>query len=222
MLGNGGLNDAEPLLYHRLISRVRRPHAEPHRRPSVLDVSLHRAGSKACRRCAFNTTPCVRSTCGFSPHYNALDQGGRMLSRTADHLFWSYTERAVKRVRALSTQHRVRAPCFSALRSRRPHAEPHRRPSVLDVSLHRAGREHRPHAERELRTLAAAPRRQKLRAKAGRAASISELIPAFTAKYDEITPANVLDFMVRDGYNPSSIVSACCAARENARAVRGA
>ena len=52
--------------------------------------------------------------------------------------------------------------------------------------------------------------------------SISELIPAFTAKYDEITPANVLDFMVRDGYNPSSIVSCLRAARENARAVRGA
>ena len=52
--------------------------------------------------------------------------------------------------------------------------------------------------------------------------SISELIPAFMAKYGEITPANVLDFMVRDGYNPSSIVSCLRAARENARAVRGA
>jgi uncharacterized alpha-E superfamily protein len=32
----------------------------------------------------------------------------------------------------------------------------------------------------------------------------------------------VLDFMVRDGFNPSSIVSCLRAARENARAVRGA
>lgn len=54
--------------------------------------------------------------------------------------------------------------------------------------------------------------------------SISELMPAFMAKYGEnaITPRNVLDFMVRDENNPSSIVSCLSAARENARAVRGA
>jgi uncharacterized alpha-E superfamily protein len=54
--------------------------------------------------------------------------------------------------------------------------------------------------------------------------SISELMPAFMAKYGEnaITPRNVLDFMVRDENNPSSIVSCLRAARENARAVRGA
>lgn len=54
--------------------------------------------------------------------------------------------------------------------------------------------------------------------------SISELMPTFRAKYGDnaITPRNVLDFMVRDENNPSSIVSCLHAARENARAVRGA
>jgi len=52
--------------------------------------------------------------------------------------------------------------------------------------------------------------------------SISELIPAYTARHGEITPAGVLEFMVRDDGNPSSIVSCLRAARENARAVRGA
>jgi uncharacterized alpha-E superfamily protein len=52
--------------------------------------------------------------------------------------------------------------------------------------------------------------------------SISELIPAYTAKHGEVTPANVLEFMVHDGNNPSSILSCLRAARENARAVRGA
>ncbi|MFA7557245.1 MAG: alpha-E domain-containing protein [Hydrogenophaga sp.] len=54
--------------------------------------------------------------------------------------------------------------------------------------------------------------------------SISELLPAFRARYgdDAIHARNVLDFMVRDENNPSSIVSCLRAARENARAVRGA
>ncbi|MFP5467680.1 MAG: alpha-E domain-containing protein [Gammaproteobacteria bacterium] len=54
--------------------------------------------------------------------------------------------------------------------------------------------------------------------------SISELMPSFVARYGEsaITPRNVLEFMVRDENNPSSIVSCLKAARENARAVRGA
>lgn len=51
--------------------------------------------------------------------------------------------------------------------------------------------------------------------------SISELMSAFRAKYDAITPRNVMAFMVRDESNPSSIVSCLRAARENARAVRG-
>ncbi len=51
--------------------------------------------------------------------------------------------------------------------------------------------------------------------------SISELMPAYKAKYDEVTPHNVMEFMVRDENNPSSIVSCLHAARENARAVRG-
>jgi uncharacterized alpha-E superfamily protein len=53
--------------------------------------------------------------------------------------------------------------------------------------------------------------------------TISELMPAYTEKYgSDITPRNVLDFMVRDESNPSSITSCLRAARENARAVRGA
>ena len=52
--------------------------------------------------------------------------------------------------------------------------------------------------------------------------SISELIPAYTARHGKVTPQNVLEFMVRDGNNPSSILSCLRAARENARAVRGA
>ncbi len=52
--------------------------------------------------------------------------------------------------------------------------------------------------------------------------SISELKPAYTAKYGRvITQRNVMDFMVRDETNASSIVSCLKAARENARAVRG-
>ena len=52
--------------------------------------------------------------------------------------------------------------------------------------------------------------------------SISELIPAYHARYSEITRDNVLHFMVADESNPASIVSCLRAARENARAVRGA
>ncbi len=52
--------------------------------------------------------------------------------------------------------------------------------------------------------------------------SISELTSGFSTKYAQVTARNVMDFMVRDGTNPSSIVSCVRAARENARAVRGA
>jgi uncharacterized alpha-E superfamily protein len=51
---------------------------------------------------------------------------------------------------------------------------------------------------------------------------ISELQAAFDAKYPLLTARDVLDFMVRDPTNPSSIYSCMQAARENARAVRGA
>ena len=50
---------------------------------------------------------------------------------------------------------------------------------------------------------------------------ISELQPAFDAKYPLLAARDVLDFMVRDPTNPSSIHSCMHAARENARAVRG-
>ena len=50
---------------------------------------------------------------------------------------------------------------------------------------------------------------------------ISELLPAFDAKYGILSRNDVLDFMVCDPANPSSIVSCLTSARENARAVRG-
>ena len=52
--------------------------------------------------------------------------------------------------------------------------------------------------------------------------SISELSWSFAQKYSEVTARNVIDFMLRDETNPSSIHSCLRAARENARAVRGA
>ncbi|HET9024828.1 MAG TPA: alpha-E domain-containing protein [Burkholderiaceae bacterium] len=51
--------------------------------------------------------------------------------------------------------------------------------------------------------------------------SISELTEAFDARYPILTAKDVVDFMVRDPTNPSSIYSCLSAARENARAVRG-
>jgi uncharacterized alpha-E superfamily protein len=51
--------------------------------------------------------------------------------------------------------------------------------------------------------------------------SISELVPAYTQRHGEIEASRVMDFMVKDPNNPSSILSCLRAARENARAVRG-
>lgn len=51
--------------------------------------------------------------------------------------------------------------------------------------------------------------------------SISELTTPFLNKYDEVNERNVIEFMVADETNPSSILSCLRAARENARAVRG-
>jgi len=51
--------------------------------------------------------------------------------------------------------------------------------------------------------------------------SISELMPAYLAKHEEVCPQRVMQFMVRDESNPSSILSCLRGARENARAVRG-
>lgn len=50
---------------------------------------------------------------------------------------------------------------------------------------------------------------------------ISELLSEFDDKYGLMTAKDVLDFMVRDPHNPSSIASCLTQARENARAVRG-
>jgi uncharacterized alpha-E superfamily protein len=51
--------------------------------------------------------------------------------------------------------------------------------------------------------------------------SISELTGDFAQRYGEVTAQDVMNFMVQDAANPSSIVSCIRAARENARAVRG-
>lgn len=50
---------------------------------------------------------------------------------------------------------------------------------------------------------------------------ISELLDAFDDKYGLLAAKDVIDFMVRDPDNPSSIAACLTQARENARAVRG-
>jgi uncharacterized alpha-E superfamily protein len=52
--------------------------------------------------------------------------------------------------------------------------------------------------------------------------SISELQPAYDARFTRLAPQDVIEFMVRDPDNRSSIYCCLQAARENARAVRGA
>jgi uncharacterized alpha-E superfamily protein len=52
--------------------------------------------------------------------------------------------------------------------------------------------------------------------------SISELTSSFSQKYAEVNARDVMKFMVRDETNSSSILACLRAARENARAVRGA
>jgi len=51
--------------------------------------------------------------------------------------------------------------------------------------------------------------------------SISELLGSYQQKHGAIEAREVMDFMVKDESNPSSILSCLNAARENARAVRG-
>ena len=51
--------------------------------------------------------------------------------------------------------------------------------------------------------------------------TISKLEDAFHKRYRAVTRANVLDFMIYDSGNPSSIFSCLFAARENARVIRG-
>jgi uncharacterized alpha-E superfamily protein len=51
--------------------------------------------------------------------------------------------------------------------------------------------------------------------------SISELTPLFNTWHKTFNGKEVMEFMVKDEMNPSSIVSCIKAARENARAVRG-
>jgi uncharacterized alpha-E superfamily protein len=52
--------------------------------------------------------------------------------------------------------------------------------------------------------------------------SISELQYSYQQRHGDIRAREVMDFMVKDESNPSSIMSCLSAARENARAVRGA
>ena len=51
--------------------------------------------------------------------------------------------------------------------------------------------------------------------------SISELTKDFAKRHGKVTARSVMDYMVGDAANPSSIRSCLMAARENARAVRG-
>jgi uncharacterized alpha-E superfamily protein len=52
--------------------------------------------------------------------------------------------------------------------------------------------------------------------------SISELLPAYQARHGDIDARRVREFIAADETNPSSILNCLRAARENARAVRGA
>jgi uncharacterized alpha-E superfamily protein len=52
--------------------------------------------------------------------------------------------------------------------------------------------------------------------------SISELSGDFAQRYGEVNARSAMEYMVRDERNPSSILCCLRAARENARAVRGA
>jgi uncharacterized alpha-E superfamily protein len=51
--------------------------------------------------------------------------------------------------------------------------------------------------------------------------SISELTPLFNSWHQSVIAKEVMEFMVKDEMNPSSIISCIQSARENARAVRG-
>jgi uncharacterized alpha-E superfamily protein len=51
--------------------------------------------------------------------------------------------------------------------------------------------------------------------------SLSELTHAYEQRHGEVSAQKVMDFMVNDASNPSSIRACLMAARENARAVRG-
>jgi uncharacterized alpha-E superfamily protein len=51
--------------------------------------------------------------------------------------------------------------------------------------------------------------------------AISELMPLYEAWHKSVNAKEVMEFMVKDELNPSSIVSCIKSARENARAVRG-
>ncbi len=51
--------------------------------------------------------------------------------------------------------------------------------------------------------------------------SISHLETLFESRFNEMTRENILDFMITDFGNPSSIVSCLRGARENARTIRG-
>ena len=94
--------------------------------------------------------------------------------------------------------------------------------TFLDGPLHGAGREHRAHARRQLPDVAAAAVRGRGRARLARRCSASASSPATSPSATaRSTPKNVMDFMVSDEANPSSIRSCLMAARENARAVRG-
>ena len=103
----------------------------------------------------------------------------RMLSRTADHLFWMarYMERAENTARLLDVNYQA---------------------ALLPQSSEAA-----------------------LQGWKG-LLSISELLGQYSSRFETINAKDVTTFMVSDPNNPSSILCCLKAARENARAVRGA
>ena len=98
---------------------------------------------------------------------------------------------------------------------KRAHGKPthdvvtHRRSPLLDVALHRAGREHRAHARRQLPDLAAAAIRRGRQYGWQGLLSISELLPLYNEKHEEFEPDEVMEFMVKDESNPRRSSPAC-------------
>ena len=101
------------------------------------------------------------------------------------------------------------------------HAVAHRRSPVLDGPLHGAGREHRAHARRQLPDVAAAAIGRRGRARLARPAQHQRAQRRLRQALRRGDAASVMDYMVSDEKNGSSIRCCLMAARENARAVRG-
>ena len=128
--------------------------------------------------------------------------------------------RAARRARWSSIRRRAAAPRTPGWWP--PDAVPHRQRSVLDGAPHRARREHRAPARRDLPHVAAAVPDAASRASPGPSRGRCRWSPRdsrrrTTRKYTKLSAEDVLRYMILDSDNPSSIYSCLRAARESAR-----